>query len=682
MRNSERVAQIATCFQRDQYNEAERLLRQALTESPKDPDLNAAQVMMMLWTQRELECIPHLKLALTSHHFAEAKQMAINALTCREQMAQRLGAQDPEGSKVLAAARKLDLMPEPGVGIGITAALIVKNEEKYLPKCLESLKGMVDEVVVVDTGSTDRTVEIATEAGCKVGTFEWIQDFSAARNASLELATQSWILVIDADEELTPESATMLREAVMRPQFGGYTLEIRNRVKGEDEVFIHYPVRLFRNDPRVRFVGSIHEQMVQGLLDLQWRIADLPSVTLIHHGYSAEMIAERDKVNRTVTLLKKEIERNPDFSFNWFNLANAYYTERDYAHAADAAENAVNLLEPRASYDRASYDVLCSSLVQLERYGEVLEWVERAEQKGLLTLPLEYHRCEAFIKMGRLDEALSSSQACLRMEWPARMSGDRTTMTLRRYLQAARLYGARGEYTQCSDVCDQVLKTNPRCASASGLRAMALAKMKRHREALQALEPCFSEEADRENAYALQADIYLDLGEPERVLECVQSAVQHNALSSSLAAAWRQAARQLGDHEGLRAALDGTADYPASMEEQVQAALSEFESDFQSKAIEQLRELIELNPQDATLHFTLGDLLARQEEWLDAADAYSAGLRLNPRHADGWFVLGNCLAHLQAHAEAVGAYQQCLAVNPNHGNAQHNRAMILQLLAA
>jgi glycosyltransferase involved in cell wall biosynthesis len=93
----------------------------------------------------------------------------------------------------------------------ISACLIVKDEERHLDRCLSSLQGIVDEIVVVDTGSTDGTLEIAQSHGAVIGSFDWCDDFSAARNASLDLATGDWVLWIDADEALTPESASSIR---------------------------------------------------------------------------------------------------------------------------------------------------------------------------------------------------------------------------------------------------------------------------------------------------------------------------------------------------------------------------------------------------------------------------------------------------------------------------------------
>lgn len=666
------AARVADLFEQDQYKPAEHLIQTGLKQDPQHPDLCAAQVHMMLWTQREIECALFVEHAQHSRLFPNAAQMAVDALACRKLMAERLGHQDPNGEEALNHLVNLGLSPSANVGIGVTAALIVKNEEKFLGNCLASLAGIVDEIVVVDTGSTDRTIEIAEEFGAQIHHTEWTDDFSAARNVSLEAATQPWILIIDADEELTPASVTMLREAVMRPQFGGYTVEIVNQVNGEEEVFVHHPVRLFRNDPRVRFTGKIHEQIVHGILELKWRIADLPGISLIHHGYTSSLILERGKIERTVSMLLKAIEDEPNFSFHYFNLANAYYTGREYDRAAEAATRAINLLEPRASYAHGCYDVLCSSLLQLGRLGEVMEWVERAERAGLHSMLLEYHRCEALQKLGRMDEALRSSLDCLKMEWKPGLSGDKTVATLRRHLQAARVRLARGEFSACLTHCESLLKRFPGCTTASGLRASALVGLHRFENALAALEPCLHIEEERTDALALQAEILAQLGRFEDVLTVGQLAYEGNHMSAALATRWRLAALQHGT-QALRDAASMTLEhFPPDLFEQVQMALA---APFE-EGINQLVSLWEQNPGAQEVAFTLGDLLAKQQRWNDAAEAYAAGLRLDPNQPDGWFVLGNCLAYMGAAEGALGAYAQCLKLNPNHPGARHNSAQI------
>ena len=107
--------------------------------------------------------------------------------------------------------------------------MIVKNEAATLPKCLNSVRKLVDEMVVLDTGSINRTPNIAQQLGAKVHHFKWCNDFSAARNAALKYVTGDWVLVLDADETLTPGIVPQLREAIARDEYLPSTSSARSR---------------------------------------------------------------------------------------------------------------------------------------------------------------------------------------------------------------------------------------------------------------------------------------------------------------------------------------------------------------------------------------------------------------------------------------------------------------------
>ena len=141
----------------------------------------------------------------------------------------------------------------------LTLAMIVKDEEEHLANCLRSVHGVANEIIVVDTGSTDDTVTIAIDAGARVLFFEWSDDFSAARNVSLRYASGDWILWLDADEELTPESVEPLKALLRDQTVAAAHLRIDNLMSGRIVPFL--TPRLWRNHPTIRFKQPIHEQV-------------------------------------------------------------------------------------------------------------------------------------------------------------------------------------------------------------------------------------------------------------------------------------------------------------------------------------------------------------------------------------------------------------------------------------
>ncbi len=195
----------------------------------------------------------------------------------------------------------------------LSVCLIVKNEEKFLGRCLESVREIADQIVVVDTGSTDWSRDIAARYGAEVYSFEWCNDFSAARNAALERATGDWILMLDADEELPVRSRENLRKELAAQNVVAYRLPILEAGR-EEEGCSHVP-RLFRNAPGLFFVGRVHEQIFSSIeaRRIEWGMENcLGTTALLHHGYSAEVTRSRNKIARNLTLLELAIEEMPN----------------------------------------------------------------------------------------------------------------------------------------------------------------------------------------------------------------------------------------------------------------------------------------------------------------------------------------------------------------------------------
>lgn len=227
----------------------------------------------------------------------------------------------------------------------VSACLIVKDEAARLPRCLASLAEAVDEIVVVDTGSSDETRELARSFGARVGTFHWSDDFSAARNAALDLATGDWVLVIDADEWLRPGGAAALRAACDDPAVVAYKLALVNHLDGdrrEEESL----TRLFRRDPRVRFAGRVHEQVTESLAQVATRPGawpELRGVTIEHDGYLKSIVRERDKSRRNVALLSRAVDEAPRDPYLRYKLAGELGPERGLPHLEIALERLLEL---------------------------------------------------------------------------------------------------------------------------------------------------------------------------------------------------------------------------------------------------------------------------------------------------------------------------------------------------
>lgn len=224
----------------------------------------------------------------------------------------------------------------------ISAVLIVKNEQEHLPACLAALDGVVDEIVVADTGSTDRTREVAEGFTERVFLVPWTQDFAAARNAAIAHARGAWILSIDADEciEGGEHAGATLREFVARHGAGVVgRMAIHNVDDGSGviEETIDHTERFFYR-AGYQYAGAIHEQLES--LGPQKLAADT-GVQLIHTGYAQDPAASDHKARRNIPLLIEAIATHPDDEYAYFQLGKAHYALKEYALAAEAFDAAL-----------------------------------------------------------------------------------------------------------------------------------------------------------------------------------------------------------------------------------------------------------------------------------------------------------------------------------------------------
>lgn len=183
----------------------------------------------------------------------------------------------------------------------LSLCMIVKNEEKNLARCLASVKDVVDEIVIVDTGSVDKTSGIAESFKAKIFHFNWINDFSAARNFALSKCTGSWILYLDADEELNSNSINELLSYKSHTPAGVSCIVKSIGTSDVNGSVIKY-TRLFANITGVEFVGKVHEQVVDSLKKNKIPLID-SDIEIIHHGYAIDDDGLKQKKERNLSLL-------------------------------------------------------------------------------------------------------------------------------------------------------------------------------------------------------------------------------------------------------------------------------------------------------------------------------------------------------------------------------------------
>ena len=232
----------------------------------------------------------------------------------------------PGRQQELAPTKNIEIPEHQGNSmVLLSACLIVKNEAVLLQRCLESLRSFVDEIVVVDTGSDDNTIDIARRYDARIYHFNWIDDFSAARNESLRHAKGDWILYIDADEVVDAVNAAKIRQVISQKDITGATVRQCIPQQAENIVTAFYSeyCRLFRHHPAIRFEGAIHEQILPAIERLGGIV--LRTDIVIHHwAYAATEEKKRSRAERNLRYLLVEVKRAPDDPFVHFNLGMTY----------------------------------------------------------------------------------------------------------------------------------------------------------------------------------------------------------------------------------------------------------------------------------------------------------------------------------------------------------------------
>jgi glycosyltransferase involved in cell wall biosynthesis/predicted Zn-dependent protease len=309
----------------------------------------------------------------------------------------------------------------PAAAPSLSVCLIVKNEGQFLAQCLKSIRGLGAQLIVVDTGSTDRTVEIAREFGAEIYSFAWCDDFSAARNAALEHATGDWILMLDADEELPAAQHEDLRADMRNAAAIAFRLPLVN-VGKEDEGRSFVP-RLFRNAPRVCFTGRIHEQVFASLLvhAKKWGLKTaFGSAELLHHGYTPELLQGRNKIARNLKLLQVAVAESPADVNLLMNLGLELVRSDDLAGGVEKYRQAYALMAAQPAGDvvpelrEVLLTQLTSQLYKLHAYAEIVARLTSplAEQRPL-TASLHFALGLAYFELKQFGEAADQMRQCL-----------------------------------------------------------------------------------------------------------------------------------------------------------------------------------------------------------------------------------------------------------------------------
>ncbi|RIV20812.1 glycosyltransferase [Alicyclobacillaceae bacterium I2511] len=306
----------------------------------------------------------------------------------------------------------------------LSACLIVKNETLTLRRCLDSLEGIADEIIVVDTGSTDDTMEIAKKYTSKVFQYEWDENFANARNESLRFAQGDFILIIDGDEFLDAKERLELRTFLSSTDAEGLHVRVRNYAGS-----VHSPiantdmiqVRIFRRG--YTFRGNLHEQIANSILENEGKL-DAFSLTVHHLGYLNEFVAMRGKIQRNLPLAFKNWESNPEDLYFRTSLMAEYARAGDSEKCIPLGEMTLEQIRNNSAKEEQIHLYvrgLVLYIISLRAMGEFQRALLVAEEvvkvfPSMIELQQQY--ADSLLAVGELRQGIDALMECRRMGDP------------------------------------------------------------------------------------------------------------------------------------------------------------------------------------------------------------------------------------------------------------------------
>ena len=458
---------------------------EVLEREPSEPTLlnHAGVVLYELWSldaaQAMFEAAKRLDPQL------EDVERNLNELAVRRRPAHSSAGRAPLRAAlpdISHRALEIAAHAQPAEGLRLSLCMIVRDEEEMLPRCLAAVAGAVDEIVIVDTGSIDATIEIARSFGARVIEHEWTGSFAEARNVSFAAAGGDWLMYLDADEVLVREDAELLRSLTGRTWREAFYLSETNYTGDQEDgsAVAHNALRVFRNRPEYRFEGRVHEQIAHRLPGYLPERLEATSVRVEHYGYLGVVRESREKSRRNIELLRLQQAESPPSPFLHYNLGCEYAAAGGRAAALAEFERSWKLLQ--ALPDRDSYKfapALMSRLVKALRVcGRPEEALARAEE-GLGRFPgftdLVLEQALAAIALGQREGAIELCERCIEMgDAPGRYTATVGAGTYLPRLHLAELRRAGGDNAEAIEQLEHCLREHPRFVGSVPPYASAL----------------------------------------------------------------------------------------------------------------------------------------------------------------------------------------------------------------
>jgi glycosyltransferase involved in cell wall biosynthesis len=350
----------------------------------------------------------------------------------------------------------------------ISLCMIVKDEEQFLPACLKSVQSVVDEIIIVDTGSKDKTIEIAKSFNAKIIQIPWEDDFAKARNVSLENATGEWVLHLDADEQIEEKDADLMFSLMeeYKTESEAFFLQVINCNYDMSGDQLSFPsVRLWKNHPNYRFKGALHEQIADSIVNSNPnKPIPLTPVQIYHYGYDKSVIKQKNKIERNLSIALKEVQKKPKFSFAHFNLAMEYGRQGELQKAVDEFRVALTLYKPHKDTEfwvSSLYKNYAATLIQLKKMREAIQILDQGLSKFPDYPDLMFDMALCHIELKEYPQAVGLLHQCILTTGNPKYPLQKGLSREKAYFLLGHCYMNLNQFDECIDSFIKAYKLNP-----------------------------------------------------------------------------------------------------------------------------------------------------------------------------------------------------------------------------
>lgn len=412
----------------------------------------------------------------------------------------------------------------------LSLCMIVKNEAGIILNCLKSVKDVVDEMIVVDTGSSDGTGEIAESFGAKVYKYEWDDSFADARNYSLSKADGDWILIMDADDVLDPADKGKLLSTVRNSptDVGLYclrTLCYSGDAPNAGNVLINLNIRLIRNRMGFRYKGRIHEQVCTddgGKGKYKIAAAD---IRFHHYGYLNSYIKKKDKHKRNIALIQKELDENPNDAFMLFNMGNEYLTLNAPEKALSYYMESFKKFDPEAGFSSTLLIRMIVANEYLHCYGDMIKLAKLGIKNYPQITDFEYLMADAYCRRGDTGKAVRLFGKCIKMgPAPVNTNGNAGTGTFKPHFALGEIYRQLGDLKKAVSHYRMAVKSCPGLKCAYGKMADIFILEKMPPEKIR--EKLMRAAGKNKSLYLILSDVFYDRRLYEQAFKLARLAVK------------------------------------------------------------------------------------------------------------------------------------------------------------